>query len=80
MYESFPGRESVAMIDTFFNESSQIRKRAYTAAPTNLTEMMASVGRWFVILTAGAITAVVARACRGHAACVVGRPTRTRSR
>src|SRR6266568_2362598 len=35
------------MIDRFFLESSQIRKRAYTVWPKNWTEMMVRVGRPF---------------------------------
>ena len=57
--EATRGRESVARIVAFRGESSQIRKRAYTRAPANRIEMIAIVGRRFVIVTAGTTIAEI---------------------
>ena len=46
------------MIVRFLNESSQMRKRAYTCEPEKRTDTIVNVGRWFVIVTAGATIAV----------------------
>src|SRR5438477_99997 len=46
------------MMPRFLNESSQMRKRAYTVCPVNWTEMIFSVGRPFGGGVVGATTAV----------------------
>ena len=47
-------------MERFLNESSQIRKVAYTVDPVNCTLRIVKVGRWFVIVATGATIAVIA--------------------